>query len=96
VANADMLMAQAVLCTPLIAAICAEPPDAESPAQACMQMLHTQYSQPYSEVDGLATLLRYPVQNAGGCKVCACFAAHLAGNASVMSTEAFSSSVNAG
>ena len=34
-------------------------------------MVHTQYQQPYSEVDGLATLLRYPVQSAGGCKVCA-------------------------
>ena len=34
------------------------------------QMVHTQYQQPYSEVDGLATLLKYPIQNAGGCKVC--------------------------
>jgi hypothetical protein len=34
-----------------------------------LQMVHTQYQQPYSEVDGLATLLKYPVQSAGGCKV---------------------------
>lgn len=37
---------------------------------AVLQMVHTQYQQPYSEVDGLASLLKYPVQNAGGCKVC--------------------------
>ena len=43
----------------------------------CAQMLHTQYRQPYSEVDGLVTLLKYQVANAGCCKVLtlSCFAA---------------------
>lgn len=33
-------------------------------------MIHTQYQQPYSEIDGLIVLRRYKVQNAGCCKVC--------------------------
>jgi hypothetical protein len=34
-----------------------------------MQMIHTQYQQPYSEVNALSTLLQYPLANAGCCKV---------------------------
>lgn len=37
-----------------------------------VQMRHTQYQQPYSEVDAFSVLLKYPVQVAGGCRVRPC------------------------
>jgi hypothetical protein len=38
-------------------------------AVRAVQMLNRQYQQPYSEVDGFSTLMRYPTQNCGCCKV---------------------------
>ena len=37
----------------------------------CMQMMHTDCTVPYGEVDGLSALLGYQTANAAGCKVTA-------------------------
>lgn len=37
-----------------------------------IQMMHTDCTVPYGEVDGLSALLGYQTANAAGCKVTAC------------------------